>query len=103
MHNVCHRPGMLIHTSGAEEHKPDGAEDQDRQPGRDGEEEKHGWPGLGLAGFSRGFDDPMILSRCHGALDSVAVAQTACPVLAASGIEQRMIPDDVPDCWASAM
>jgi hypothetical protein len=60
--------------SGAEEHEPDRAEDEDREPGRDGEEGKHRRPGLGLAGFGRGFDNLTILSRCHGALSIPSIA-----------------------------
>ena len=48
--------------SGAEEHEPDHAQDQHRKPGRDREKGKHRRPGLGLAGFGRGFDDLIVPS-----------------------------------------
>jgi hypothetical protein len=63
--------------SGAEEREPDHAEDQYRQPGRDGEEGKHRRPWFGLARFGRGFNDLALLSRCHGALDFL-MSRTPC-------------------------
>jgi hypothetical protein len=57
--------------SDAEEREPDGPENQYRKPGRDGQEGKHRRTRFGLACFGRGFDDPALWSRCHGALDSL--------------------------------
>src|ERR1700676_1297471 len=64
---ACGEPRAL----GAEEHKPDHAQDQDRKSGRDAQKGEHRRPGLGLAGLGRGFDDLAMLSRCHGALYSL--------------------------------
>jgi hypothetical protein len=55
--------------SGAEEYEPDHGQDQYRQSEGHGEEGQDGRPGLTLTSFGRGFDDPTVLSRCHGALD----------------------------------
>ena len=66
-------PLPTIHdSSAAEEHEPNHAEDQHRQPGGDGKQREHRRSGLGLARLGRRFDDPiaLALSRCcHGALD----------------------------------
>src|SRR5882672_10182117 len=63
--------------SGAEEHKPDHAEDQHRQTGGYRQKGKHRRPGLGLTGFGRGFDDLVVSSRCHGALASLDLGKNA--------------------------
>jgi len=62
-----------------EEHEPDHAEDQHGQPGRDRKQREHRWPRLGLSRLRRGFDDPVLLSGCHGALDSWDGARLAGP------------------------
>jgi len=54
-----------------EEHEPDHPEDEHGQSGRDREQREHRRPGLGLSRFRWGFDDPVLLSGCHGALDSL--------------------------------
>jgi hypothetical protein len=58
-----------IFLSGAEEHKPDYAQDQDRQTGGRQQEGKHRRPGLCLTHAGRSFDDPTLLSICHADLD----------------------------------
>jgi hypothetical protein len=63
-------------SSGAEEHEPDHTENQHRESGGDKEERKHRWPRLGLSRFGWRFDDLALLSRCHGALDSLMSRQS---------------------------
>jgi hypothetical protein len=77
--------------SGAKEHEPDHTEDQHGQSGRRREQSKHRRPGFGLAGFGRSFNDLLVLSQCHGALDSAGVNAFRQEVS-----KQRMIPGDVP-------
>src|SRR6478752_4639918 len=56
--------------SGPEEHEPDDREDQDREPGRYGEQRRHRRPGLALARLCRSFHDLTLVSRgCHGDLN----------------------------------
>jgi hypothetical protein len=55
--------------SGAEEHEPDDAEDQDREAGGDKQESKYRWPGLSLPRFGWRFDDLALVLCCHGSLD----------------------------------
>ena len=70
---------VFLQTSGAEKREPDNAEDQDREPSRDGEEGEHRRPRFRLAGFGRGFDDLVLSSGCHGALSiSVGDRQSPC-------------------------
>ena len=83
---------MLFCGSGAKECEPDHAEDQDGEPGRDDEKGKNRRPGLGLACFGRGFDDPLILSRGHGSLGCLMAG----PLCGTRFRKQRMIPNDVP-------
>lgn len=59
--------------SSAKEHEPDDAKDQDRQPRRGREQSKHRRSRFGLTGISRSFDDLLVLSCYHGALDSAGV------------------------------
>jgi hypothetical protein len=77
---------------GVEECKPDQAEDQERQSGRDGKHRKHGWSGFSLPGFGRGLDDLLISSGCHGASAPWYLQNAA--ILASS--VQRPIRIDVP-------
>src|ERR1700732_4220415 len=60
--------------SGTEEHEPEHAKDQDREAGGRHKESEHRWPRPGLPRLGRGFDDLMLLSRCHAGLDSLDVA-----------------------------
>jgi hypothetical protein len=51
--------------SGPKECKPENAQDQYRKPGGGREQGKNRGTGLGLACFGRGFDNLLVLSRCH--------------------------------------
>jgi hypothetical protein len=51
--------------SGAKKHKPDHAQDQDGEPGRNGQESEHRGARLALAGLGRGFDDAAVSLRCR--------------------------------------
>lgn len=54
--------------SGPKEHKPEDAQDEHRKAGGGCKQGKHRRTRLGLACFGRGFDDPIVLSGCHGDL-----------------------------------
>jgi hypothetical protein len=89
--------------SGAEEHEPDDPEDQNRKPGRDGQEDKRRRARFGLACFGRSFDDLALLSGCHGALDSLMSRTPG----GATVESRRMIANDVsgfsrPGCQVAA-
>src|SRR5581483_2902282 len=61
----------------AEEHKPDHCEDQDREPGRYRQQREHRRSRLGLPRLGGGFDDPAVLCRRHGDLQSPRVLAAA--------------------------
>src|SRR5947209_16747322 len=87
----------LQHLSGTEEHEPDHGKDQDRKPGRDREQRKYRRPGLALACFGRGLDDPMSLfGGCHGPLNARHAATDDRHVRAIKYRGQRAIRVDVP-------
>ena len=65
---ACRTASQIRLRSGPEEHEPDHPEDQHRETGRDREQGKHRRPRLGPAGFPRGFDDLVVMFRCHGYL-----------------------------------
>lgn len=67
-------PFLAALPSGPEEHEPDDGKNQDRKPGRDGEQRRHRRARFALACLSRSFDDPMVLARCHGDLNLWIVA-----------------------------
>jgi hypothetical protein len=82
--------------SGAEEYEPDHGEDQYRETRGYCQKGKHGRAGLGLTGFSRGFDDLIVFPRCHGALASLGVEKTPVSPCGVTSRKQRLIPDHVP-------
>src|ERR1700722_10329590 len=88
--------GCRTGTSGAKEREPDDAEDQHREAGRGREQGEHRRPGLGLACFGRGFDDLIMPSGCHGALDSFDSRKGPVDPCGITCACQRMIPDQVP-------
>jgi hypothetical protein len=55
--------------SGAEERKPDDAQDQDRKAGGDRQQREHRRSGLGLSRLGRGLNDLTFSLRCHGSLN----------------------------------
>jgi hypothetical protein len=54
--------------SGAKEHEPEDAEDQNGKAGGNNHECEDRRPGFGLTRFGRSFDDLTVLLRCHGSL-----------------------------------
>jgi hypothetical protein len=106
-HNDEARPnaigGFPAKVSGAEEHEPDRAQDQYCETRRDSEEGKHRRAGFALACFGRDFDDLIMSSRCHGALDSLMSLKTPVSSCGIMCRRKRMIPDDVPGFRAPAM
>lgn len=86
---------VAVKLSGAEEYEPDHAQDQHRESGRDSEQGKHRRAGFGLACFGRGFDDLIMSSRCHGALDSLMLLKCR-EFLRRRVWGKRMIPCHVP-------
>jgi hypothetical protein len=96
-HAASRGAGARIRRPGPEEDDPDDGEDQDRKPGRDGEQRRHRRPWLALARLGRSFHDAVLLSRgCHGDLDLwLSLAMAATPRGYVPG--QRVIPGDVPD------
>jgi hypothetical protein len=54
--------------SGAEEYKPDDAENENREPSRHGEQRENRWTAFALARLAWGFDNTTLLLGCHGDL-----------------------------------
>ena len=58
----------LLQPSRPEEYEPDDAQDENCEPGRNGQQREHRRSGFGLARLGRGFDDLAMSLRCHGDL-----------------------------------
>jgi len=54
--------------SGPEENQPEHTQDQDRHARGNHQKSEHRRPRLRLPRFSRGFNNPISLSHCHGGL-----------------------------------